>query len=112
MDTLLSSWLTKETKQRGWSYSELARRANISQSLVSKTLSGDVPPSADFCIKIASALSESPEKVLRLAGILPSAPASDNDTLQELIELARNLPPEDQKELLDYARFRYQKRKG
>ncbi|NJN96561.1 MAG: helix-turn-helix domain-containing protein [Anaerolineales bacterium] len=108
----LGTWASEATKKRGWSYRELARRAGISHSLISKVFSDDMPPSADFCIKIASALSESPEKVLRLAGILPSSPASDNDTLQELIELARNLPPEDQKELLDYARFRYQKRKG
>lgn len=77
---------------------------------MSRVVTGDMPPSADFCIKVAQALGESPEKLLRLAGILPSA--SEDDTLQELIELARSLPPEDRQQLLDYVRFLYQRRKG
>lgn len=112
MSDELRAWLPKELEQRGWSYSELARRTGLSQSLVSKTLLGERHPSADFCVKVAQALGEPPEKVLRLAGILPTGPASDEDTLQELIELARSLPPEDQKEILEYVRFRYQRRKG
>ena len=102
------AWLSHELKQRSWSYRELARRANISNSLISRTLTGDIPPSADFCIKVAQSLSESPEKLLRLARILPSLPSSEDATLQELWELARNLPPEHRKEALRYIRYLYQ----
>lgn len=70
-----------------------------------------MPPSPDFCLKIASALGESPEKVMRLAGILPSPPASEDEELEELLDLARGLSPEDRKEILSYIRFRYQQRK-
>lgn len=69
-------------------------------------LAGNVPPSADFCIKAAQALGESPIKLLRLAGILPPAP--DDATLQELTELAGNLPPEQRREALRYIRYLYQ----
>lgn len=108
----IKTWLAETLKLRGWSQSELARRASVSQFAVSSVISGDRNAGADFCVKIAHALNESPEKVLRLAGILPTSPASEDDTLQELIELARSLPPEDQKEVLEYIRFRYHRRKS
>ena len=111
MSDELKAWLTKELKKRHWSQRELARQSGVSQPLVSQMLSGERLPSADFCVKVAHALSEPPEKVLRLAGILPATPASEDDILQELIELAQSLPPEDREELLKYARFRYQHRK-
>lgn len=112
MSDELRAWLSQEIEQRHWSHRELARQSGLSNSLVSKTLSGKMNVSITFCYKVAHALGESPEKLLRLAGILPPSPASEDDTLQELIELARSLPPEDQKEILEYVRFRYQRRKG
>lgn len=111
MSDELRAWLSRELDQRTWSYRELARRADISNALVSRIMSSDMKASPDFCIKVAQALGETPEKLLRLAGILPSTPTSEDDTLQELIELARSLPPEDREELLKYARFRYQQRR-
>ena len=69
-----------------------------------------MPVSADFCIKVAQTLDVQPEMVLRLGGILPpTSPASPSDdkTLQELVELARNLEPEDKQQVLDYIRFLY-----
>lgn len=112
MSDTFKTWLSEELVKRGWSHNELGRRANISQTAVSNVISGNRKPGADFCIKVAQALGEAPEKVLRLAGILPASLTSDDDTLQELIELARSLHPEDREELLKYARFRYQQRKG
>lgn len=112
MGDKLTDWINTRLKEMGWSQSELSKRSDVSRPLISQVLSGDKPPSADFCIKIAPALGETPEKLLRLAGILPAAPASEEGTLQELIDLARSLPPEDQVEVLKYARFRHQQRKG
>ena len=66
-----------------------------------------MPPSADFCIKVAHALDEAPEKLLRLAGILPTA-LEDDPTLREAIDLLRNLPPTERKDALRFLRFLYQ----
>ena len=41
MGNQLRAWLQTELKTRGWSHSELARRAEVSQVSVSKFLSGD-----------------------------------------------------------------------
>jgi transcriptional regulator with XRE-family HTH domain len=108
----LRAWLSQELDRRGWSHSELGRRASVSQAAISSTISGDRKADADFCVKVAKTLGEPPDKLLRLGGGLPKASNSEDDTLQEVIELARNLSPEDQKEILEYMRFRYQRRKG
>lgn len=109
MSDELRAWISEELERRHWSHRELARQSDLSNSLVSKTLSGKMSVSITFCYKVAQALAESPEKLLRLAGILP--PTSEDATLQELIDLARNLPPDQRKEALRYLRFLYQREK-
>ena len=109
MSDRLKTWVGKEVRRLGWSYRELARQAGVSHTLISRTLSGDMPASADFCIKVAQALDESPEKALRLARILPPLSAPENDpTLAEAIETLHNLSPDQRKEALRYIRFLYQ----
>jgi transcriptional regulator with XRE-family HTH domain len=109
MSDKLRTWLSKELEKRRWSHGELARLSGISRPLISQVLAGDVTPSADFCIKVAQALNEAPEKVLRLTGILPSHPTSDDDSiLAELHDLVENLPPQRRKQALDFLRFLYQ----
>jgi transcriptional regulator with XRE-family HTH domain len=107
MSNALKVWLSKELEGRKWSQGELARQAGMSRAFVSRVLSGDASPSTNFCYKIAAALGESPEKVLRLAGILPTA--SDDPALAELRDLVENLPPSQRKQALDFLRFLYQK---
>lgn len=106
MSNKFRAWLSEELTRRGWSHNELGRRAGISQTAVSNVLSGNRNPGADFCVKIAQALDESPEKVLRLAGILPALPASENDT-QEAIDIVKSLPPDRLKQALDFLRYLY-----
>ena len=98
-------WLTKEINLRKWSKSELARKSDLSQSIISKMLLGSRNVTADQCIKIAQALDVSPEKLLRLANILPST-VSDNATVQEITDIARQLPPDIQEEILEFVRFK------
>lgn len=109
MSDRLTDWIGQELKRLDWPYSELARQAGVSRTLISRTLSGDMPPSADFCIKVAAALNASPIYLLQLAGILPEdveIPTSVNDsTIQELVDLARNLTQDQREELVRFAHF-------
>ena len=102
-------WLTQELAQRGLSYREFGRRAGVSNALVSRTLSGDMPPSADFCIKVATTLNVSPVDTLILAGILPEdvpGPAGLTDPqAQELLGLFNALEPQQRQEALRYLRY-------
>ncbi|MCL4299477.1 MAG: helix-turn-helix domain-containing protein [Anaerolineae bacterium] len=109
MSDELKAWLSQELERRKWSHTELARQAGLSQAMVSRILSGERNASINFCHKIAAVLGEPPEKILRLAGILPSSPTPEEDpTLTELQDLIRNLPPAKRREVLRYVRFLYQ----
>lgn len=108
---MFSDWLVNELGRRRWSHSELARRAGLSQVQVSGVIAGQRSPGCEFCIKVAQALGESPVLVLVLAGILPPQAPGDDSTIQETVELLRNLPPEERLQALDYIRFLYQKRR-
>ena len=70
----LGTWLASEIKHRGWSMSELGRRAGYSQSQISNVVNGVANPSADFVIAVADALEQPPETLLRLSGHLPRIP--------------------------------------
>lgn len=108
---MFSDWLVNELGRRRWSHSELARQAGLSQVQVSGVIAGQRSPGCDFCIKVAQALGESPVLVLVLAGILPPQEPGDDSTIQELVELARNLPRDQRQQALDYISFLYQNRR-
>lgn len=74
MENYLNTWLNEEIERRGWTYSELARRARISTGTLSNIMAGRNRPGLDFCVGISRALDKPPEKVLRLAGLLPALP--------------------------------------
>jgi len=86
------TWLTTAIDSRGWNNSELARRAGMVPSTISMVISGHNQPSMEFCIKVAQALGEAPEHVLRIAGHLPSLPEPVPDE-HELLRWYRQLPP-------------------
>jgi len=65
------TWLNDELNRRGWSNSELARRANVVPSTVSMILTQEKEPSPETCVGIARAFGIAPERVFRLVGILP-----------------------------------------
>jgi len=104
------TWLTTEMNTRGWSNSELARRSGMAHSTISMIISGQKKPGWDFCAGIAGAFGEAPDKVFRLAGLLPPLPASeDAPTLREIMELAKRMTPEQREQVADYIRYLYQK---
>lgn len=69
-NTDFSEWLLTEIESRGLSYSEVARRGGLSHARISQVISGS-NPGADFCTSIARALDLPPERVFRIAGLLP-----------------------------------------
>ena len=98
-----------EMERRKWNNAELARRAEIGHSTVSMVLSGQSRPGLDFCIGIGRAFGLPPEKVLRIAGLLPSIPPVEDSSIQRLIDLARLLSPSERQLVTDFAEWRYQR---
>lgn len=101
----LFTWIDDELNKRGWSDSELARRGGISQSTVSMVRNGQRGASQVFCRAIAKAFDEPPERVLRLAGLLPPLPAGEDPSIAELDEMVARMTPEQRLELLRYGEY-------
>lgn len=104
METL-ERWLLKELRQRGWSQSELARRAEVSTAQVSRVLSGTSDPGYRFCYRVAHALGVPEEQLLRMAGLAEELPKNDTArSWQEFREVFEMLSRESRKNLLSQAR--------
>ena len=105
----LVTWLIEETNARGWTNSELARRAGVRSSTISMMISGHNKPGNDLCVGLARALHIPAEEIFRRAGLLPTLPApADDPVLPELVSYCQRLTPPVRKEILAYVKFRYQ----
>jgi transcriptional regulator with XRE-family HTH domain len=102
-------WLLTELNNRSWRPADLARRAGLATGSLSNILNGNRRVGPEMCKAIAQALGEPPEKVFRLAGLLPPLPAAEDERLYELIETFKCLTPEKRQEVLDYARWQLQR---
>ena len=99
----LTPWLLKELENRSWRPADLARRAGLASGSLSNILIGNRGVGPDICKAIAQALGEPPEKLFRLAGLLPPLPAPEDEQLYEMSEIFQRLTAEKRQEVLDYA---------
>lgn len=86
----LTTWINTQLTDRGWGYNELARRAGVASGTVSNIMSGRTNPGFVFCRGVARALGVEPDRVMRIAGLLPSLPPAVEGE-QEAIRLLRRL---------------------
>ena len=61
-------WLTEEMRLRKWNQAELARRADILPSVISRWMNNDWLPDATSCYRLSKALGVYFNFVLRMAG--------------------------------------------
>lgn len=106
-------WLEEELAARGWKPADLARASGLSTGTLSMIWTGSRRPGVDVATAIAAGLDLPAETVFRRAGLLPPLTTPERDpVIQELLDVARNMSPEDRKELADYAVYRYRRRKN
>jgi transcriptional regulator with XRE-family HTH domain len=110
---LLRRWVIEQLDKSGWSMRELARRASIDPSTISKVLSGEENPGPKFYQGVARAFGVTLESVERLDrdGIIPRNRIDDPD-YKDLMEIAQNLTDDDLHEVLDYATYKLKKSKS
>ena len=89
-----SEWVNTEMAIRGWNLSELARAAHITPTALEHGLR---LPRLEFCHALARAFNTYPDKVLRLAGLLPPDPEEARRAIErrERIEYLANFLDED-----------------
>ena len=91
--TNLVEYLEDELVSRSWRPADLARAANLPDATISHILNGNRRAGPEGCNALAQALDEPPEKIFRLAGLLPSvAPAVEDE--REAVTILRDLPPD------------------
>lgn len=88
-----NQWILNQLEYRGWSQAELARRAGIADATLSRIIAGTRQTGPDAALAIARALGERPEKVFRLAGLLPPGPTEQQEVqIREIAEMLAGLP--------------------
>ena len=97
------AWLDGEQARRGWNDFQVARRAGLSHSVISKARRG-VLPRWQACEALAAAFGLPAELVFRQAGLLP--PLEEPPGLAEWRYLLTALPEHDRIELLQIARLK------
>lgn len=94
-------WLQNMIDQRGWSQSELARRAGTTSTTVSRVLSKERLPGVDFCRGVARAFNMTDVDVMRIAGLASNqSPDDAPPSVREMISKFTRLSDEDQAYML------------
>ena len=91
--TTLIDYLEEQLQRRTWRPADLARAAGVPDATISHILKGSRRAGPDVCNAIARALNESPEKIFRMAGLLPPLPRSVEEE-REAVRILRALPPD------------------
>ncbi len=92
----LGEWLEEQLKSRDWKPADLTHRAGIGSGTLSNILTGTRNPGPEVCVALARALNEPPEKIFRLAGLLPPDPGVNAEE-EEILYLFRRLGIEQRK---------------
>lgn len=98
----LVEWINSELNKRNWTLRELSRRSGVNPGTISLVLNQHRGAGPEFCRAIARAFRVSPEKVFRLAGLLP-AKSSDDELREQLLYLFDQLSPAAQWNILIFA---------
>lgn len=104
-------WLVAEMDTRGWSQSELARRAEVSPAAISDVLSGRRNIGKELATAIAKGLKVPESLVFQKAGFLPPD-KTHSEEVEQIIHEAEGMSKDEQLELLSYIRWRNNQRKG
>lgn len=97
-------WLQEQLNLRNWTASKLAAQAGVGPSTITRILTGERGAGKDVCAKIAQVLGEDPDKVFRLAGLLPEKGtdgAGRSKFQEELLYWIGQLPESRQEAVLD-----------
>ena len=107
----LVDWVDNELMLRQLTRHELARRMKMSPSTLSMVWSGHRKPGVEFCKALADALMFDEAFVFRKAGLL-SPKTKESPLFVEMGVLMEKLPIEEQRELVQIARLKLEKKKS
>jgi transcriptional regulator with XRE-family HTH domain len=92
METLVE-YLEAELARRSWRQADLARAARVPDATIHHILNRSRRAGPEVCNALARALDEPPERIFRMAGLLPLLPPSVEEE-QEAVRILRGLSPD------------------
>lgn len=102
-----SSWLLIELNTRNWSQADLARASGLTRSTISYYLSPkSKSPDEEALKEIARAFKLPIETVYRAVGLLPQQ-TPENETIEQITHLTKELPPQEQQDILEFIKLRH-----
>jgi len=104
MEMNFSNWLQGEIDRRGWSWNKLAERAGLSSGTIYNIQYGTRGVGKKSLQGIAKALQLPEETVYSKAAFIVTNKA-DSELAKEAILIFNHLPPEKQKEAIDFLRY-------
>lgn len=90
-DENLAQWLGRQLRRHEWTQADLSRKSGLSQGRISDWLAGKRLPNPESCDKLADALGDDPDYVLKLAGHRPHAYIQDDPETAAIIALVRKV---------------------
>lgn len=97
-------WLQVELDNREWTQADLARKAELSRTVISRVMNGERLPGVDFCKGVARAFNLRDIEVMRYAGIADPEPATDIPSIRELVGTFNELDDENRETILKMLR--------
>jgi len=90
-------------EKNGWGVREVARRAELSHTLISNIVNLGEQPSFDTCVALAPVLDVSPVTLIYMAGLLPRPPEWTPD-MEETRSILSRLSDSDRQAMMAFAK--------
>ena len=95
-----SEWLVRELRVRNMSPAELSRTSGITQSALSRLISGSRKPNTDTIQAIAKGLKVNVEEIYEVCGILQHKSTIDDILTNRILEMVKGLQEDDKEDIL------------
>jgi len=92
---------------KGWSQSDLARAADVSQQHISRIENGENVPSVTLFYRISQVLDSDPNELLEEAGIIYNR---NLKLVTDIYQIFRDLSPDERQLLADFSRLLRERR--
>ncbi len=103
------AFVDRKREERGFNWYSLEKAAGLANGAIRNRYQALSSPSARLCIALAKALSVPVEEIFNRAGILPKDALStigNNPSFREVLAIMRQLNEQQQRDLLDFARWK------
>jgi len=105
-------WLEAKMEEDGLSQSDLARKTGLTRQAINHLLNGkSKTPSIDTMKKLADAFHTPVENIYEIAGMSLMDSQDLSALTRAIVYVLDKLPPEDQEEVLEYAKHRLNRSK-